>query len=194
VLPEVATRQARVLAIDGAHRPADLKWSERVDGTRAAFALAPSRIAAIPLLVFATFWDGILFVIYVGMFRSPKTPLFALLFPLIHVAAGVFVTWMALTALLNTARLTLGGGRFVLRQGPVPARGLSLPIEEIDGFDVVESRGSKGRVSWAARVLTKDGQARKLSLPISGAEHVGFVIGRLNEALARLRQPTGYRE
>jgi hypothetical protein len=178
--------------------PSDLEWSERKEGagmTRTTqYILAPPRLAALPLLVFAGIWDSFIVFFYVGMMRSSRTPGFALLFPLLHVAAGVFITWLALVKTLNRSRVTFDRTTFRLEHSPIPARGASFPTSEIERFEATESRSNRGSSTWTLRVLTRDGKATRLSLPIDQRDHVAFVGAKLNAALAEVREPSAYRD
>jgi len=190
----LALRGSAALVVDTAHQPDDLDWSERRDAKGIQYVLAPPRLAALPLLVFAGIWDSFIVFFYVGLVRSARAPGFALAFPLLHVAAGFFITWLALVKTLNRSRLTLDRTTFRLEHAPIPARGARLPSSEIERFEVTESRSSRGSSSWTIRVLTRDGKATRLSLPIDQRDHIAFVAAKLNAALAESREPTAYRD
>jgi hypothetical protein len=179
--------------LDRPHRPADLRWSERIEGKRAQFSLTPPRLAALPLLGFALLWNAFLVFWYTNAFTRPGAPSVLFWFPLLHVCAGAFVTWLALTRLLNSSRFTLDPDSFTLESGPVPQRGAREPASNVERFEVT-SRISRGSTSWTLRMLTRDGRAVRLWLPISGEEHSRFVAERLNAALQAVREPAGYRE
>lgn len=188
----IAPAQVSALAnVDATHVPVDLKWTERIAPKYALFTLAPSRMLAVPILVFALVWDSFIITFYTAMAHG-KGPTIAFLFPLIHVGVGIFVTWFGLTRMFNTSRLMLDSSQFDLKSGPIPARNAHIAIDLIDQFDAIETRGNRG-TSWAVRVLTRDDRARKLALPVDQREHALFVAAKLNEALATLRTPVGYR-
>jgi hypothetical protein len=81
------------------------------------------RAKPIPRLVFCAFWFGFLGVYYTVVVFLLHAPLFHLLFPLLHVSAGLALLYGALVALLNTTRLSLVEGVLAVRSGPVPVRG-----------------------------------------------------------------------
>jgi hypothetical protein len=194
-LPALLAPAVDALApLDPDHRPTDLRWTEHLDARAARFALAPSRAAAIPLLAFAAIWDGFLVVFYTALASSPKTPIFAFLFPLLHVGAGAFITWQGLTTLLNTTRIAIDTERLTVGAGPVPARSARLETRSIERFDVTTTRGRRGGTSSTVRALTRDGLAVKLPLPLSSEEHARFVAARLTAVLGSIREPTGYRD
>lgn len=156
--------------------------------------VAPPRLNALPLLVFAGIWDSFLVFFYMAMVRSTRAPGPMLLFPLGHVAVGMFLTWMAMVKTLNRSRFTIDPEAFVLKHAPIWERGARFATHDIEGFDSFESRGRRGSTTWKVRVLTRDGKATKLSLPVDDLEHVGFLVAKLNAALTEAREPAGYRE
>jgi hypothetical protein len=156
-------------------------------------SLSPPRAVAIPLLGFSAVWDGFLVFWYAMAFRARNAPLMMFLFPLVHVGAGVFITRMALVRLLNSSRITLDASSFSLVTGPIPQRGAREATANLERFEAFETQ-SRRSSSWSVRMLTRDGRAVTLSLPLDRGEHVRFVAARLNEALRSAREPRGYRE
>ena len=83
------------------------------------------------LLVFAAFWDSFIIVFYLGILKS-GAPLFAALFPLIHLGVGVALTYRAIAGLLNTTTIDVKDGSLRVRHHPLPWRGnRSVPIDSI---------------------------------------------------------------
>ena len=71
-------------------------------------------------LVFFTFaWFGFLVLWYVMAFAA-DAPLLAKLFPMIHVAAGLGIGYMALCGLFNRTRIAVDGSLLTVRHGPMP--------------------------------------------------------------------------
>jgi hypothetical protein len=71
------------------------------------------------LLVFCVFWDGFL-VVWYGIAFSQNAPLIMIIFPVLHVAVGVGVTWFTLACLINRTVIRAGYDRLTVRHGPVP--------------------------------------------------------------------------
>lgn len=69
--------------------------------------------------VFSVIWWGFL-VVWYGITLSTGAPLIFSLFPLIHVAAGVFVAYMALTGFVNRTLFTVQDGVLTVKHGPLP--------------------------------------------------------------------------
>ncbi len=187
--------QPAPIATSSDHRPEALGWAERVDGPRVEIALTPARLSALPLFLFTLFWDGFLVVWYVTASRHPLSGMF--LFPLLHVGAGVYLTYNALVRLLNRSHFAFDRASFLLASGPIPQRGAHEATDNIDRFDVAESSTSfkrRGTKAWGVRMLTREGKAVSLSLPIAAETEASFVAARLNAALATAREPIAYRE
>jgi hypothetical protein len=70
------------------------------------------------MVAFCVFWDGWI----VNWYAHGPMPWEAILFPLIHVGAGVFITYVTLAGLLNRTRITVEGGLLTVRHGPLPWR------------------------------------------------------------------------
>lgn len=66
-------------------------------------------------LFFCIFWDGFLVVWYAIAF-STNGPLMMKLFPLLHVAVGVGLTWFVLATFVNRTTITVGDGACVVRR------------------------------------------------------------------------------
>lgn len=120
--------------------------------------------AAIFLLVFTCFWNGFLLVWY-GLALGSGAPLLFVLFPILHVAAGIGMAWFTAASFLNMTTVTAGSGGLSVRHGPVPWPGRrDIPRAGLLQLYCREQRGSKGSRSyelWAAlasgdrvRVLT----------------------------------------
>lgn len=193
-LPDTASPAARAPSTDVEHRPSDLSYTESFEPGRARIKLTPSRLIALPMLLLSLFFVGMAVAAFAGLLHSSHGQAAPSFIVVPQLGIGLFVLWLSLSRLLNTVTISIEGGRFVVRQGPVPARGIDIPISEIDGFDVVESRKSQGKTSWNVRALTKEGKARKLPLLIDAPEHVKYVAARLTAALANARETTGYRD
>jgi hypothetical protein len=181
-------------ALDDSRQPSDLEWSERRNGERTTFTVAPPRMNALPILVFAGVWDSFIVFFYLAMIHATRPPTLGFfLFPIGHVLVGFFVTWRALVRTLNHSSITIDRTSFTVVHAPIWARGAQFDTHEIERFELRET-SSQRSTTWSIRVLTRDGKATRLSLPLDQRDHLGFVAAKLNAALAELREPVGYRE
>jgi len=111
-LPALVAKEAPTL-----YRPDSLRWHE-VDGDTSYTAVSsPSRWAAIPLLGFAAVWDGILAVWYSIGFGALFSggggeAALMLLFPLVHLGAGIFITHKGLVTLFNKRTIHVNASEF----------------------------------------------------------------------------------
>jgi predicted Zn finger-like uncharacterized protein len=89
----------------------------------------------IGLIAFCLFWDGFLVLWYVIGFTQ-NGPLMMLLFPLIHVAIGLFLTYFTVAGFFNRTFVdVVADGRLVIQHGPLPWFGnRSLEIAVIRQF------------------------------------------------------------
>lgn len=140
------------------------------------------------MVPFCLFWDGFLVVWYsviLSHFGEPSGPSLAfVLFPLMHVAIGLGITYSTLASLLNSTTVRVEGDVASVVHGPLPWRGnLRLSLEGARGV-FVRQQGPLGRASdpWSVLVDTRDSAA---SVLIGGltAEHARFVAARLADHL-----------
>ncbi len=73
------------------------------------------------LVIFLVPWFGGLGLFF-ALSLASGAPLPFLLFPMIHVAAGVFLGWMALSGLLNRTTLRFDGVTLTVDHRPIPGR------------------------------------------------------------------------
>lgn len=131
---------------------------------------------------FCVFWDGFLVVWYGTLLRSEHAPLVAALFPLLHVGAGVFLTYSTLAGFLNTTRIEVSRSELTIRHGPLPWLGnRTLPGRELTQLYGQEVRGNKGSLSYSLFALDKQGRKVKL---LSGLDDKDQVL-YLEQALER---------
>ena len=172
-----------------ARPPKDLEWSERTTGRETSFVLTPSRLNAIPLLVFASIWDSFFVMLWAGLSRA-HAPDRAYLFPIAHAAVGLVVSWLAVARCFNVFRISLNGRELVIRQSPVPTRGLRVSTETIDRFAADDAE--KDPKGTQVHAVTRDRSELRLGLHLDGRDEVTYVAARLNAALATARgAPTG---
>ncbi len=140
------------------------------------------------LLAFCLFWDGFLVVWYAGALHGLASGqgdgLFLLLFPLLHVAAGVSLTWYALATLLNKTRIQVRSGWLEVQHGPVPwPRPPKLAVSSLDQLYAVLKRGNKGSRSYELHARQKDGTGHKLLGNLPSPDLVRFLEQRLESHL-----------
>lgn len=113
---------------------------------------------------FCLFWDGFLLFWYLMAFGSGN--LLMLLFPLIHVAAGIGITYWTLAGFLNTTTVAIDGNRLRVSHHPLPwGRAVEMQLFEVKQLFCEEkiSRGKNGpSYTYSLVALLATGERRKL--------------------------------
>jgi len=129
------------------------------------------------LTCFAVFWDGFLFFWYSMALRSGMTAM--TLFPLIHVAVGIGITYTALAGWLNRTRISVDQGKIIVRHGPLPWLG----NKDLDGSDVKQlyskEKISRGRNStsttYEVHAITHGGKNVKVLSGLETSEQALYI-------------------
>jgi hypothetical protein len=129
------------------------------------------------------FWCGFLFMWYSMAFAFGsafgREFAFVTLFPLIHVAVGVGITYTALAGWINRTRITVDQGRISVRHGPLPWLG----NKDLDGSNVKQlyskEKVSRGRNSstttYEVHALTASGKNEKLLSGLETSEQALYI-------------------
>lgn len=104
------------------------------------------------LVFFAIIWDGFLISWYTAaiaglLIKFNWGSIIMLVFPVLHLAVGVGLTYLVLTSFLNRTVVRVSGGELSIYQGPLPVWGnRRLSIIDICQFFCTESssRGKRG--------------------------------------------------
>ena len=129
------------------------------------------------LTAFAVFWDGFLLTWY--SFTLPFGFSFFNLFPLIHVAAGIGITYTALAGWLNTTRISVSQGKISVRHGPLPWLG----NKDLDGSMLKQlyskEKISRGRnstsYSYEVHAVLSNGKNAKLVSGLESSEQALYI-------------------
>lgn len=128
--------------------------------------------AAYFLIFFCLFWDGFLVFWYFIAFHQ-NAPLMMKVFPIIHVAVGVGLTYFVVALFVNKTTITTGEGLLSVRHGPLAWPGSrTLNSDEIDQVYCIEKlRTNNDRVTRTFDVYLKmtDDDREKL---VSGLEDI----------------------
>jgi len=143
--------------------PERLKVKELPDG----FLI--SRRWFTPAIIFMTFfavvWDGFLLFWY-GAVISGGAPGFFALFPLLHVAVGLGLTYYVVCGYVNTTYIELSKGLLIIEHYPLPWPGSRrIPVSNLDQLYTKEvTKRSKNGASTTYTVCVVDTNGRKLDL------------------------------
>jgi len=142
--------------------------------------------AHIFMAVFALFWDGFLLFWY-GMVFSTGAPLIFVLFPLIHLAVGVGITYSALAGFLNTTYIELAGSNLLIDHYPLPWTGnRKLPVVSIDQLYTkeVNKRTKNGQTTtYTVCAVMQDGHKLDLVTGLPDVESGLFIEQKIEEGL-----------
>jgi len=145
-----------------------------------------SRMAGIGLGFFALIWNLFLLFWYTTAIGGGAPVLF-LIFPLLHVAAGIFIGHQALSMLFNHTEITVSQGQLSIEHRPIPAfKGNKYyPTADIDQFYVKQKTGSKGKKYYEFRCKMIDD---KDILLIS---NTGMTVEKMKELEQKLERYIG---
>lgn len=128
------------------------------------------------LIMFAFCWDAFLVFWYSQALDSPfggGPQLIMILFPLIHVAVGVSITYRALAGLLNRTTVTVESDVLRIRHFPLPwLPAPTIPVADLEQLYVSKkiTRGKNGTsVGYEVRAVTREHAGRKL---LGGLENI----------------------
>jgi predicted Zn finger-like uncharacterized protein len=136
------------------------------------------------LLLFLVFWNGVLFQFFFG---ARDAPLLFRLFPLIHLAAGIWVAYWAIALLFNRTTITVTDDAISVRHAPIPWPGNRVvPAAEVTQLFTAEkvSRGRNGETrSYALLAVMRDGERREIVKGLPEPTQALFLEQRIEERL-----------
>jgi len=145
----------------------------RVTPTANEMTLPRRRVRAhhVFMLFFAIAWDAFLVFWYFGPMSSSGGLLFKI-FPLVHVAVGVGITYSVLAGFLNSTMISVSQGQLRVHHGPLPWRGnRRLSRNDVTQLFVRETETNTrsrntGRVSvtFSYQLCAVDADAREITL------------------------------
>ena len=128
--------------------------------------------------VFCLFWDGFLLFWYGGGLASGAPAVF-FLFPLIHVAVGVGLTYSTLAGFINTTYINLTRESVNIQHAPLPYPGSkTIPAGELRQLytQQVSRRTKNGTsISYALSAVSRDGQKLDLLKDLDSPEASLFI-------------------
>lgn len=146
------------------------------------------------LVFFCVFWDGFLLVWYtVGI--AAGAPILFLVFPLLHVAVGVGLTYFVLCGFVNSTTLEIAGGNLAIRHGPLPWPGnLSRPVQDFRQFYCHERTVHNKRSSrevYDVHALLMDGTDLKLISSLTDSQQALYLEQQIEDQLRIKDEPVG---
>ncbi len=159
-------------------RPENVKFEKRSDSIRLVRRWFTPMVLS--LAFFCLFWDGFLCFWYIAALSSPKGPqIVMLLFPMLHLAVGVGLTYYVIAALLNRTTIKVDRQWFIVQHDPVPWPGeVKVPVRELEQLYCQEQTTQRKRSSSASYTLSavlKDGRKKTLLTGLDGPEVAAFI-------------------
>jgi hypothetical protein len=131
------------------------------------------------MTAFVIVWDGFLIIWYSIALGPGRGNLIMVLFPLIHVAAGVGLTYITLAGWVNTTRVSVDNGKLSVRHGPLPWIG----NKDLDGSSLKQlyskEQTSRGRnsttVTYEVHAITGFDTNEKLVSGLESSEQALYI-------------------
>ncbi|HST63043.1 MAG TPA: hypothetical protein VLK84_30320 [Longimicrobium sp.] len=138
------------------------------------------------LAFFCVVWNGFL-VFFYGIIISAGAGFPILLFPALHVAVGIFLTYMTLAGFVNRTTFTVERDHLTVRHGPLPWRGnVDVPTTSLLQLFCTEqvSRSRNGTtIRYSVEGVLKDGSHLKLATALDTREQALFIEQTLEKHL-----------
>ncbi len=138
------------------------------------------------LAFFCVIWNGFLAFFY-GIIISAGAGFPILLFPALHVAVGLFLTYMTLAGFVNRTTFTVERDHLTVRHGPLPWRGnVDVPTTSLLQLFCTEqvSRSRNGTTTrYSVEGVLRDGSHLKLATALDTREQALFIEQTLEKHL-----------
>lgn len=162
---------------DGIYRKAPALTGTRVEITRRWFG--PTHLF---MLLFCVFWDAGVGSGYAAAISKGDWGF--LLFSLLHLGAGVWLTYFTIAGLLNRTWIGIASGTLTIRHGPLPWRGnRTLDRDDIRALHARTKPGRKGHISHTLNAVLKGGTEITLLNNLSSAEQSLYLERVIKEEL-----------
>jgi len=172
--------------------PVPARWAMRHEGSALIFSNRWFRPVFIFLAVFCTVWDSFLFLWYSlafgqGTVSASAFSVIFMVFPLLHVAVGLGLTYYTIAGFINTTTITVDRGSLIIRHFPLPwLYSGAIATNEIDQIYCKESVQTNKGTAWyryAVSVLLKNGRERKLIANLDAPEDALYLEAELEKFL-----------
>lgn len=157
------------------------------------------------LAFFCLFWDGFLVVWYsIALFGDVQGGNWLMIvFPVLHVAVGIGLTYSLLMGLCNSTVVRITGGELTIRHGPFPALGNhTLATDQIDQLYCSYFPASAGTFNFQSHdrhaaptlclvAILRDGTRIDLLTGLPDRDVAGYLEQKLEEKLKIEDRPVG---
>jgi len=138
------------------------------------------------LTFFVIFWDGFLFSLYSKAIHSQD--MMSMLFPLLHVAVGIGLTYYVIAGYLNKTYVRVDYSSIVIKDSPLPFfRNKTLNSSDIKQLyskeKIRHNRESGSSVSYEVHAVTNDKKNIKLLRGLESSEQALFIEQEIEKFL-----------
>ncbi|MGD8451320.1 MAG: hypothetical protein PVJ57_05825 [Phycisphaerae bacterium] len=149
--------------------------------------------AFIFLVFFCAFWDEFL-VFWYSIAFGGDAPWIMAVFPILHVAVGIGLTYFTLCGFVNRTVITVDAGQLAIRHGPLPWPGNRVvPTGDLEQLYCRERlrHSNRGRTSvqYELHAATVGGGRIKLLGMLDDPEHALFLEQRIEQYLGITDRP-----
>jgi hypothetical protein len=149
-----------------------------------------------PALIFLAFfcvvWNGFLLVWYSIAFAT-GAPWIMFVFPIIHLAVGVGLTYLCLASFLNITMVAVESGRLSVHHRPIPWPGNMVldasQLEQLYCLEQVRQTKNGTHRSYEVHMLSRDGVKRKLLGGLDDPDQALFLEQQLEQHLGITDRP-----
>lgn len=139
------------------------------------------------MILFCMAWDGFLVVWYGIALHVKDPPIPMLVFPLVHVAIGVGLTYSTLAGLLNRTRIEVSRHLLTIRHGPLPWKGNQTlngrQLKQLYVEESVRSLKRNAQVGYHVMALDQGGNKVRLLSNLEDKDHALFLEQELERHL-----------
>lgn len=144
------------------------------------------------LLFFCLFWDGFLVVWYTLAFRF-NGPLMMKVFPILHVAVGVFITYTMLAGFFNRTDITIGNSRVAVRHYPLPWPGNRIiavgNLDQVFCEEKVSHSRNGTSVTYNVSIVLKGSERLTMISGLDQPNHALFIEEQIEGRLGIADRP-----
>jgi hypothetical protein len=158
-------------------RPESVRFEKRSDSITLVRRWFSFKI--IPLVFFCVVWDGFLCFWYGTALFSGGGNIIMLLFPMLHLAVGVGLTYYVIATFLNHTTIRVDRQMFSVLHDPVPWTGeIKVPVADLTQLyctQKVSSGKNSTTITYDLNAVLKDGTKKTLLTGLDAPEVASFI-------------------
>ena len=164
--------------------PENITVEQQADGLRLSYRWFSGKFVF--LAIFCCAWDGFL-VFWYSIALTQSGDLMMIIFPVMHVAVGVGLTYYTLAGFYNRTIVTVGRGRLSIQHRPIPWFGnRTLQAAEISQLytEQLTTRGKNGpRISFQLSAVSQENRKIRLLTGLDSPDSARFIERQVEDWL-----------